>query len=169
MCFLCLSKPEGNGEDDDNLVEEQKTSDGKSPAVTSHYKLKTTPSWEKVFWNLSILKRSASVTVYFSAGLVLLLLEDKPSHAVHQQKYWSFKLSKTTRIQNRKQGHAGFFNRVWKFLSCTDAGIWISLGQFHFGPLKAVSREVCLRLNYKFNCIVCTELTELNLNWLHTL
>lgn len=62
-----------------------------------------------------------------------------------------------------------FFNRVWKFLSCTDAGIWISLGQFHFGPLKAVSREVCLRLNYKFNCIVCTELTELNLNWLHTL
>lgn len=40
--YLLLSKPDGNGDDDDHFVE-----DGKSLAVTSHHKLKISPSLEK--------------------------------------------------------------------------------------------------------------------------
>jgi len=44
---LCLSKPDGNG-DDDHFVEERKAADGKSLAVTSYHKPKISPSLEKV-------------------------------------------------------------------------------------------------------------------------
>jgi len=83
---LCLSKPDGNG-DDDHFVEERKAADGKSLAVTSYHKPKISPSLEKVrkyiivLVFIYILKRSVSTIEYFSAGL-----EEQPSHAVYQQK-----------------------------------------------------------------------------------
>ncbi|XP_051766641.1 LOW QUALITY PROTEIN: cilia- and flagella-associated protein 221 [Ctenopharyngodon idella] len=75
--YLLLSKPEGNG-DDDHFVEERKTADGKSLAVTSHHKLKTSLSLEKgskkkTKPDLQLQVSTTDVTTH--AGLVKMLLQ----------------------------------------------------------------------------------------------
>ncbi|KTF87515.1 hypothetical protein cypCar_00044440 [Cyprinus carpio] len=111
--YLLPSKPEGNGEDDDNLVEEQKTSDGKSPAVTSHYKLKTTPSWEKGSKKKTkpdpqLQVSTTDVTTH--AGLVKMLLQpqDKMSYKDLREAMSYTKVAD----QTREMKEAAFLKKV---------------------------------------------------------
>ncbi|KTG33837.1 hypothetical protein cypCar_00016727 [Cyprinus carpio] len=76
--YLLLSKSDENVEDDDHFGEERKTSDGKSPAVTSHHKLKTVPSLEKGSkkkTNPDPQLQVSTTDVTTRAGLVKMLLQ----------------------------------------------------------------------------------------------
>ncbi|XDV14664.1 hypothetical protein PO909_014880 [Leuciscus waleckii] len=78
--YLLLSKPDGNGDDDDHFVEERKTADVKSLAVTSYHKLKISPSLEKGSKKKSkpdpqLQVSTTDVTTH--AGLVKMLLQSQ--------------------------------------------------------------------------------------------
>ncbi|XP_067298914.1 cilia- and flagella-associated protein 221 [Pseudorasbora parva] len=111
--YLVLSKPDGNDDDDYYFVEEWKTADAKSLAVTSHHKLKTFPSLEK-----SSKKKTKSdpqlqistTDVTTHAGLVKMLL--RPQDKIRYKDLREAMSNTKVADQTREMKEALFLKKV---------------------------------------------------------
>ncbi|XP_052402216.1 cilia- and flagella-associated protein 221 [Carassius gibelio] len=111
--FLLISKSDGNVEDGDRFGEERKTSEGKSPAVTSHHKFKTAASLEKGSKKKTKPDPQLQVStpdVTTRAGLVKMLLQ--PQDKIRYKELREAMSYTKVADQTREMKEAAFLKKV---------------------------------------------------------